>query len=327
MATLAETGSSKPNENNPYNQALANANAQDTPASRAKSIGSSVAGVGKDVYNSAVTGANDLYQGALSGASDIGSSLSGLNSSLWNHLFGASTPDSSSSTPRTPSTPGGSPLVGSGLVKTLGDIPSTADDSVASTPEAASAADSKAQKQAQALKAVNHAISPSTAKAPKAPTAQQDVNAAMAPDQAILAGLPAEYQSTMAELAPYLNTGSSGNAALDAANATVDQVAGNSDNAVLSALKQLPKDSKEYAKSVTTQPIIQALLGFGKYEETYAGAQPSGQSNWSAQMDDIYKYLSGSNASSDGLGSPQSAAAGANNSQVAASTDAGGGNG
>lgn len=202
----------------------------------------------------------------------------------------------------------------------------TVAQSVAGTPEAQTKQQSNQEEAAQQEAAFSKTVN-SKSKGATTPSAQQDINAALAPDQAILAGLPAEYKSTMAQLAPYIGSGNdTGNAALNAADENVASVVGSTDNAVLAGLQQLPKDSKEYAKSVSTQPIIQALLGFGKYEETYAGAQPTGQSNWSQQMDEIYKYLSGSNASNDGLGSPTSAASGANSSQIASSSGAGGGN-
>lgn len=302
MATLADAGQRTTNEsnpfpyadpkiqeNNPYSQALQGGAAANVFAGQAPDA--------KGPYTPA-----ELGPGSIKYQQDVANAKSSTE-----------TPDGSKG------------LIGAGLARLSGSNALDPDDSVKDTPEAASPTDAaKQQGKANAVQ-LNDAL---TGKKASVPTAQQNINAALAPDQAILDSLPAEYKSTMAQLAPYINSGqNTGDPALNAADAAVAKIAGDTNDPVEAALKQLPKDSKEYAKSVETQPIIQALLGFGKYEETYAGAQPTGQSAWSDQMSEIYKYLSGSNASTDGLGSPTSAAATAGSSNVATDTGAGGGNG
>lgn len=306
MATLADAGQKKTNENNPFPYA--------TPA----------------------TTENNPYQQALQGgyADDIfaGTTNAAGKAPVQPKLGATSDPNAAQPVDPNAAAPSGPGLVGTGLLKALGPTPTTVSDSVANTPEAMSASETKSEKQTADLAQINHAISPSTAKGPKAPTSQQNINAALAPDQAILDSLPAEYQSTMAQLAPYLSSGQdTGNAALNAADANVSAAVGEGNDKVLAALTSNAKGSKQYAKSVSTEPIVQALLGFQKYEDTSAGATPPGQSSWSQSMDDIYQYLTGTAASgnSSGLGTPQAAASAAAASTAASVQDSesGGGNG
>jgi hypothetical protein len=295
----------------------------------------------ENAYRAAVAGTNAVGSSIESGVQGIPSTVGSAGSALESSgnqaiadIGGALTnskprggwtnPNTSSSS----SDPSGKGVVGQAQ-DFFNDTP-TAADSVADTPEQESTQNSDKQRTADVNAALAQSLDPQKNKGPKASTPQQDVDAALAPDQAVLASLAPEFKSTMAQLAPYIGSGvDTGNALLNAADANVASVVGSTDNTVLAGLQQLPKAGAEYAKSVTTQPIIQALLGFGKYEETYAGAQPTGQSNWSAQMDEIYKYLSGSSASTDGLGSPQAAANATPSTaqSVASSSDAGGGNG
>jgi hypothetical protein len=327
MATLADTGSTKVSESNPYRAAMANEAAPTAPLSQ--QLSSARHDVASDY---------DATTGALNSGLDATSSfVNNAGSSIWDAWTGQSPPAAvpaelapaskayvASLKDNTDNGDAEGPLSQSEINAT--QVPG---DSVKGTPEALSSKALEAQKVKQATANQADILH---GKTPPAPTAQQDVNAALAPDQAILNQLPDEYKSTMAQLAPYINSGQdTGNAALNAADANVAKVVGTTDDKVEAGLSQLGKDSKEYAKSVTTQPIIQALLGFGKYEETEGGAQPTGQSEWSTQMDEIYKYLSGNSASSDGLGSPQSAAAATTaneNANAAAATSnlSGGGN-
>lgn len=219
-----------------------------------------------------------------------------------------------------------SPLVGTGLVTSgASDQPPVSDDSTADTPEARPG-DQKKQQSAADLQQINHTLSPKTAAAPKLPTEQQNVNAALAPDQAILAGLPDEYKSALASLAPYINSGQdTGNAALDAADKQVGDIASNT-GPIDKALGGLAKAGKEFEGTVPYQGIIQALLGQSKYDITYNNAQPGNKADWNSTMNDIYEYLSGANASSDGLPTPTSAAATAPGSPSTNTGTAGGGN-
>lgn len=302
MATLADAGQRTTNENNPFPYADPKIQ-ENNPYQQALQGGAAAnvfAGTPNPSMGLSQKVPSQVPAGDLSGPRDSSSAATGVEQKMLESEAAANNPSSS----------------------------------VADTPEAMTPAQTQAD-QATALKTLEshqkaanaNITSNGKTPSPSQPTAQQNINAALAPDQAILDSLPAEYKSTMSQLAPYLNSGQdTGNTALNAADAAVAKVAGNTNDPVEAALKQLPKDSKEYAQSVSTQPLIQALLGFGKYEETYAGAQPTGQSNWSSQMDEIYKYLSGSNASTNGLPTPTSAAATAGSSNVATSTGAGGGN-
>jgi hypothetical protein len=273
MATLADSGSTQVNENNPYNLALANAR-------------------NEQAVNPAASTPN---QPAPNNKESIGPSS-------------------------------GSPLIGSDLATGLGTTPAIPDDSTLDTPEQAPAKQQAKQQQGADLQAINHAISPKTAKAPALPTEQQDVNAALAPDEALLDQLPQEYKSVMGQLAPYIN---SGNTAADKAVATeIDK----SNGPVEKALTEQGKAVKEYAGSVPYQGILQALLGYGKYQETYEGVLPKNTGDWSDQMKDIYDYLSGLSTAATGnvagLPSPTVAATQPGAGTITSSGDtAGGGNG
>jgi hypothetical protein len=330
MATLASTGSTKVNENNPYQQALANAQAQTTPQAQVagdlNKVGNfarSLPSQAQSVYQGAVSGTDSLYQ---SGVSAFDKYFLGDNQSSDNSYTPAKLGPASESYLK--NTKAGRTSTAA-EIEAGKNLPTTAAASVADTPEAMSPEAAAAEQQAANAKqiAVDQKSKSGYGKL-IAPTRQAEVNAALAPDQALLSSLPAEYQKTLSQLAPYAHLGeNTSDPALNAADATVNAAVGQSNNIMEAALAQLPKDSREYAKSITTQPIVQALLGFGKYEQTYAGAQPQGQSEWSKSMDEVYKYLSGSSASSNGLGSPQTAANAASASTVPGNTGAGGGNG
>jgi hypothetical protein len=229
--------------------------------------------------------------------------------------------------------PSGSPLIGANLARDLGTQPPIPDDSTKDTPEAATAKQQQTQQQDADVQQINNKINPKEAAAPKLPTEQQDVDAALAPDQAALNALPDEYKSAIAAIQPYISGGqNTGNSALNAADAAVSKQIGTSDNKVEAALAGLGKAGKEFEGTVPYQGIVQAMLGFNKYEESYGGAQPMGQSSWSTGMDEIYRYLSGENASTDGLPAVGTAAAAttvnpATNPATSDSDTAGGGNG
>lgn len=195
----------------------------------------------------------------------------------------------------------GSPVVGANIVRSLGDQPAVPDDSTLDTPEQAPAAEQNAQQSAANLKAVNHAISPGTAKAPQVPTEQQNVNAALEPDQKAFDALPNEYKSVLGQLAPYINSGTTPGAQGVAAETNATEAP------IEKALAGLGKANKEFAKTIPNSGIVQALLGQSKYQIEYNNAQPGNESDWDSSMKDIYAYLSGTNASSDGLPTPQSA--------------------
>jgi hypothetical protein len=209
----------------------------------------------------------------------------------------------------------------------------TAAASVADTPEAATRQETNDQENAQkeaalsgVLNPYNKKSNPKGSKGAQLPTEQQDVNQALAPDQALLDQLPDIYKQAIAAIQPYISGGvDTGNAALNQADQAVANEIGTSDNKVMAALKGLSKAGTEFEGTVPYSGIIQALLGYGKYEETYAGAQPQGQANWTESMDEIYKYLSGTNASTDGLPGPTSAAADATQG-ITSGSNAGGGN-
>lgn len=286
MATLADTGATDVNENNPYQLAMGN------------KVQQGMAGKGGGV-------SQEL-------PSRVPAQLAPAGVAYQNSLAGSSTPNPS-------------PLIGTAAVKDIDADAPVADDSTEDTPEARPA-DQKKQQGAANLQNLNHTLDPSATKATKLPTEQQDVNAALAPDQAVLAGLPDEYKSALASLAPYINSGQdTGNAALNAADAEVANVTNDSEGGVEKALGGLAKAGKEYESTVPYSGIVQALLGQSKYNITYNNAQPGNHADWNDTMNDIYAYLSGTNASADGLPTPTAAAATA---PAPASTNdsAGGGN-
>jgi hypothetical protein len=234
-------------------------------------------------------------------------------------------PNDKSTTINNPSVPAGSGIVAQEKALT-GDYPIPA-QSVADTPEAATKQQTNQQETGQQEAAFAKVLNPKS-KGAQPPTEQQDIDQALAPDISELDQLPAQYKSIISQVAPYINGGqNTGNAALNQADAAVAAEVGTSDNKVMAALKGVGQGVKESEGTVPYAAIIQALLGYGKYEETYAGAQPQDQQNWTQSMDEIYKYLSGANASTDGLGSPQSAAQAEATTQGATASDtAGGGN-
>lgn len=202
----------------------------------------------------------------------------------------------------------------------------TPSDSVANTPEASTPAQIAVEQQGNRDLAMADTLNPKAPK-PKLPTEQQNVNAALAPDQAVLSALPAEYKSALASLAPYINSGqNTGDAALNAADKEVADVTNQSEGPVEKAIGGLAKAGTEFEKSVPYEGIIQALLGQSKYNITYNNAQPGNKADWNSTMNDIYSYLSGANASSNGLPTPAAAAATAPGTPSNTSSSAGGGN-
>lgn len=266
----------------------------------------------------------DPYTQALTG-SQAANVFAGLPSGV-----GKGTPGTPSYTPQSTvdknnETDQSSPsnLIGTGLVKSLGDLPPIPDDSVKDTPEAASKSDVDAQQSAYDLQAVNHAISPKTIKGPKLPTEQQDVDAALAPDEAALAAMPDEYKAAYAQLAPYIGEGNTPGAQALASAENASQ------GPIEKSLANQSKYLKESAKTIPTQGIIQALLGQSKYAIEYNGAQPANRADWNDSMDAIYAYLSGTPATGSGLPGLSSAAGvvPANSTPSIAGDTAGGGNG
>jgi len=288
---------------------------------------------------------NDLYDAAKSGAT---SAVEGFNSipsvveggakSLGNQaneiVEGAgsaltqSTPSDTSSSSDPATKPSGIMAQERALE---GNYP-TAAASVANTPDAATRQETNDQENAQREAALAGVLNPynktsnkTGSKGAQPPTEQQDVNQALAPDQALLDQLPDVYKQAIASIQPYISGGTdTGNAALNSADEAVANEIGTSDSKVMAALKGLSKAGTEFEGTVPYSGIIQALLGFGKYEETYEGAQPQGQASWTISMDEIYKYLSGSSASTDGLGSPTVAATQASQNQTTGDGSGGG---
>jgi hypothetical protein len=273
----------------------------------------------------ALSGAETAGQDIENYPGELGKSVTGLGSDFWNTFVSPKTPaaTSSSSSSGTPSSGGGLAAQESALE---GNYPVAA-SSVANTPEAATKEQTQAEQNAQQEAAFSKTVN-SKSKGAQPPTEQQDINQALAPDEAELDQIPDQYKSIIAQLQPYISSGQqTGNTALDQADANVASVVGNTDDKVVAALQGAGKGVKESAGTVPYASIVQALLGFGKYEETYAGAQPQGQADWSQSMDDIYKYLSGSSASTNGLPSPTQAAATVGSTPATSGDTAGGGNG
>jgi hypothetical protein len=309
MATLASTGQQDTNENNPYSYAGVAPISENNPYQQALQ-----GGAASNVFAGLPKNAEGPYTPAQ---------LAPAGQAYQNQV--ASNEQANTA---------GSPFIGTNAVRSLGTNAPIPDDSTQNTPEAASASAQAAQQGAANLQQANHALSPKTAAKVKTPTEQQDVNAALAPDEASLDSLASEDVASTAALAPYVNSGqNTGNAALNAADAAVAKETDSSSDPVLAALQQLPKDASEYAKSVPYQGIIQSLLGYNKYEQTYGGLPPTGQSSWSQSMDEIYSYLSGkSTGSNNGLPTPAAAAASASAdttsaAYAAANATTGGGNG
>lgn len=282
-----------------------------------------------DLYDAAKSGATSAVEGFNSipsvvegGAKSLGNQANEIAGGIGSALTQSSPSDTSSSSTSDPTTtPSGIMAQERALT---GNYP-TAAGSVANTPEAASAQETNAQETAQQEAAFSKTVN-SKSKGAQLPTEQQDANQALAPDIAELDQIPAQYKAIIQSIQPYISGGqNTGNAALNSADAAVAAEVGTSDDKVMAALKSLGPAVQESAGTVPYSSVIQALLGYGKYEETYAGAQPQGQSSWSQSMDDIYKYLSGTNASTDGLGSPQSAASAATQG-ITSGSNAGGGN-
>lgn len=216
--------------------------------------------------------------------------------------------------PNAPQTPAHSPATDNpqkaapftGQPKTNFDPTPSADESVANTPEAPDTPveSPKATAAANALSPLEQTLAGHVPR-PKQATLQSDINATLKPDIATLSSLPGDYKSAMSTIDQYLHGPSTGVPTLDAADAQVANATDASTGPIEKALGGLSSAAKEFEGTVPYSSIVQAMLGFGKYQETYEGYQPK-TTEWSDSMKSIYSYLSGQGTAATGQGSGSS---------------------